>query len=885
MLDIVSGCRAFLTRKTQLVRRFRQTIQMTTEKKYSFEGFELDTAKRRLSKDGRPVALNGKAFDLLTVLVENCGRVVDKDELLASVWEGQFVEENNLTVHVSALRKIFGDQKGAHRFILTVPGKGYKFIAGEAPFDSAGQTALSEKTSRRGDEIIGRVDEIAEIIQALRSSDRCLVTLTGAGGSGKTRLAGAVFDHLRAEFPDGAFFIELAAINRAELVAGEIAQTLDVRETGGRGLVDGLKDYFRPRSALLVLDNFEQVISASSLVKELLDSASRLKILLTSRAPLGLGIEQELTVAPLAVPPPDPRVSAEELSGFAAAELFVLRAQMARASFALSDENAPVIAQICGRLDGLPLAIELAAVRVKLLSPQAILARLENSLGFLTGGAKDSPSRQRTMRGAIEWSYQLLDEEEKALFRRLAVFVGDFSVEAAEAIGSDEASAVEMQRLPEAKERRTSEILDILTSLVDKNLLVSKEQADGNTRLRMLGVVGEFASECLEQEGEAHTVRGVHAKFFLALAEVAEIHVVGEQSLEWLDRLETEHDNLRAALRWVLENEPEKAARMAAAMRQFWSNRSYLNEGRQWLEAALERNGATPSAAHFKLLNALSLMARNQGDHAAAGRFSQESLELSRAANDLPQIVLSCHAGAGLASREGDFATAGKLLEEALEISRKLNDEKQIAHSLGSLGDLFLGDGRASAARAPIEESLSISRRLGLKIIASVNLINLGTVDCYEGNPEAAREHFSESLAMSLETGNKINVSCCLDGFAAVAARLGDVAEAAYLAGAAGRLRELIGYEIELTDRLFRDDYLVNVRAALDEKAFAALYERGCAADSDETVALVAAGRLRLGSGNSDTADGTLFSDEMSEIVIEDHSFSRIIITEEADED
>lgn len=856
-------------------------MDVLTAKTFFFGEFKIDGAKRLLLKQGQGVSLNPKAFEMLFALVENHGQVLSKDELLEKVWAGQFVEENNLTVHISALRKILGEKKGANRFILTIPGRGYSFVA-EVRDDARNSLVKTENSiaaagvqnddnfdEREG--IIGRAADIAEIKNLLLGQNKCLITLTGAGGSGKTRLARTIAEECRAEFEGGVFFIELAAVNRAELCADAIAKALDVKESSDRSPLDALKDLLRERSILLVLDNFEQLLSAANLLKELLDFAANLKILVTSRAPLRLKIEQEKVVLPLDIPPRNSNLSAAELTAYASVELFAVRARETKPNFALTEENAPIIAEICGKLDGLPLAIELAAVRVKLLSPQAILARLEHSLQLLTGGAKDLPSRQRTMRGAIEWSYELLDAEEKFLFRRLAVFSGGFTVEAAETVGSWQKA--EGGKFLSDDGKPPTEILDLITSLIDNNLLVSKEQVDGNARLQMLEVVREFAFEILRQTGEIDVLRRAHAEYFLALAEEAEPYLFSGQSIEWLEKLETEHDNLRAALRWMLEQEPEMAARTAAALSQFWTNRSYLTEARRWLEAALEKSGNAPIATRFKLLNSFALVARHQGDYAATRRASEESLAASRAANDLPQIILSCHAVAALETREGNFTKARKLIEEALTISRKLDDEKQIAFTLSFLSNLFLAEGEPVNARMPIEESLEISRRLGFKVNVNINLTNLGAVAYYEGDTEKARRHFAESLTIASEMGNKILVSCCLDGFAAISQHAG---QAAWLAGAAESLREELGYEIELTERLFREDYLAKVRAALDEKTFGALYERGRALNFDEAVALA-----KRTINTIDTGEIFDFDETVEEIIVEKHSFSRIIIEEE----
>ncbi len=849
-------------------------MKTASEQIFSFEDFELNGAKRTLLKRGEVLSLNSKTFDLLLTLVENHGQILSKNELLDKVWENQFVEENNLTVQISALRKIFGEKKGEHQFIVTIPGKGYKFVAEiGAPSEKSNGLAVLEKTlpisvaENYQTTLIGRDLEIAEIKNLLRQNDVRLLTLTGAGGSGKTSLARTVAGELNADFADGVFFVELAAATEVNFVVSAIAQTLRVTEAGSQSPFETLREFLRTRKLLLILDNFEQVLAAAPIVGDFLAASDSLTILITSRAALHLQNEREFKVLPLDLPPTDGRFSLETADEYAAVALFRRRAQAVKPNFVLTNENAAPIAEICRRLDGLPLAIELAAVRVRLLSPDAILERLEHSLNLLTGGAKGLLSRHRTMRGAIEWSYELLDAEEKSFFRLLAIFAGGFTVEAAEFLILD--SSVFVKESAKDERQKTPDVFNLLDSLIDNNLLVSKEQADGNARLRMLEVVREFALEYLENSGEAEIVRRGQAEFFLALTAEAEPFLSGETGNKWLEKLEIEHDNLRAAIQWFLEQEPERSAQMVAGLFQFWINRSYLTEARRWLEAALEKGGHAPTAMRLKLLNSFALVARHQGDYEATRRASEESLAISRTANDLSQIILSCHAVAGVELREENFAATQKLLEEALKISRETGDEKQIAFTLSALSNLFLAEGKPSAARMPIEESLVISRRLNFKVNVNINLTNLGAVAYYEGEIEEAYRHFAESLRIAQEMGNKILVSCCLDGLAAVAAISKNAEQSAKLAGAAESLRESIGYEIEITERLFRDDYLAKVRATLKSADFALAYQTGCALDFSESVAL---------TKNLDFN----FSGEIdSVIIIETHQISRIVIEEE----
>lgn len=781
------------------------------EKTFSFAKFELDTAARRLTKSGQTIALNPKAFDLLSVLVKNHGQILGKDELLETIWEGQFVEENNLTVHISALRKIFGETKSEHQFIATIPGKGYKFIAevrqktNDSIVKIDGAT-FEKRVSDAFDEyetIIGRAAEIAEIKDLLRGQNKILLTLTGAGGSGKTKLARTIAGEMRAEFAGGVFFIELAAINQPGLVVTAIAQALEVKESSNKSLPEALKDFLRERSVLLVLDNFEQLVSAASVVKELFDFAANLKILVTSRTPLRLKFEREKIVSPLDIPPPNSNLSAGELNAFAAIELFAVRARAARPNFALSEENAPVVAEICQKLDGLPLAIELAAVRVKLLSPQAILARLESSLNLLTGGAKDLPSRRRTMRGAIEWSYELLEAAERKLFRRLAVFADGFTIEAAEKLVENDAELI-------------FSALDILTGLIDNNLLVRKEQADGGVRLRMLGVVREFALEMLQEAGELDDFRQAHARYFLSTAEEAEPNLQGEKGDEWLEKLENEHDNFRAALSWALKNDGETAVRIAAALRYFWLDRAHLTEGYEWSEAALRATENTFSEARSKLILANGVFLRRKGEYEAARKLYEKALTENKKTSDLAQIIKVNHGLAAVAVLQKDFASAPIYNEQALALSRELNDENLIAYSLCAYGDFELSRENTGSARPLLEECLALSKKLGNKHLLAIAYFNLGIVDYLEDENTAAASNFTESLQISREMSNKMMIAHSFDGFAALAVKNGNAAQSAKFAGAAEALRETIGYKIEPAEEIFREKYLAKVRGALN---------------------------------------------------------------------
>lgn len=676
--------------------------------------------------------------------------------------------------------------------------------------------------------LIGREREIAEGARLLQREDVRLVTLTGVGGTGKTRLAQAVAHQLLPAFADGVYFIELAAITDPELVALAIAQPLGVKEEGGRCLTECLRDHLRGLRMLLVLDNFEQLLSAAPLVADLLACSRRLKILVTSRARLHLSLEQEFTVPSLALAPGGVQLSAGEVLRYAAIRLFVDRAHAVRPGFAVTDDSALAVAEVCARLDGLPLAIELAAARVRLLQPRAILSRLEHRLKLLTGGARDLPRRQQTMRATVEWSYDLLDPHEKVLFRRLAVFAGGFTLEAAETV------------CRRATDGPRVEVLDAVASLVDKSLLVQTERPDGELRFRLLEVVKEYALEALEPTSEANPVRQSHASYFLALAEEAEPQLLERASVQWLERLEEEHDNLRTALRWSTAHDADTAVRLAGALQYFWLFHGYLTEGRKWLAAALDRSAEAAAGPRSKVEFGAGQLARLQGDYHAAYRCYQQSVASSRVAGDRRQVALSSEGlGSVVAHLHGDFGAARALFTEALSIGRELEDDRVVATSLNSLAELERAEGNLAAARPLYEEALARHRQKGDKEGQSICLCNLGAVAYCEGDLQAARSRYAEALAAALELGNRIDISISLDGFAAVTAERGDVEQAVQLAGAADGLRESMGYELETAaDRLFRNACVTRLRASVSESVFASEYEKGRALKMSAAAAL-----------------------------------------------
>ena len=665
---------------------------------------------------------------------------------------------------------------------------------------------------------MGREREMAEIGRDLASTR--LLTLTGAGGSGKTRLALEVARGLLTRYPDGVWLAELAPLSEGALVPKEVAGALGVSERPGQPLTGTLAEVLGDRELLLVVDNCEHLLEATArLVDTLLDSCPHLSILATSREAIGVEGETRWLVPPLSVPGEES--SSEKLQGYESVRLFVERAGGRDPSFSPDPRNVRAVAEICGRLDGIPLAIELAAARVGTLSLEQISSRLGSSLDLLTRGGRTAEPRQRTLKGALDWSHELLSEPEKVLFRRLSVFAGGWSLQAAETVASGEGVAED-------------EILDLLFGLVDKSLVLAEEHEGPNVRYRMLEPVRQYAREKLGETGQGGTVGRRHADYFLDLAEKARPALRGPEDRRWLERLEREHDNMRAALSFALESqEAETALRTAGALGTFWHMHSHSDEGRKWLEAALARDEGAPAAVRIGALEALYWLAHDQWDHDRAEAIAGEAMELSADAEIEDGLAASLRImSAGPAWVRGDYARGRELLEESLEISRGAGDRILIAEALlqlaatawgtgdtergkeiyeegvvlcreagysfrlpdflFSLGFQLLLDGDYERGAALNEEALEICREHGYKRSLNYALDNLGWATLLQGDHARARPFYEESLAVSKELGDQACASESLDGLACIAGAAGDPARAARLFGAAEAMRDTL---------------------------------------------------------------------------------------------
>ena len=674
--------------------------------------------------------------------------------------------------------------------------------------------------------LLGRERQVAEVCALLRGDAR-LVSLTGPGGTGKTRLSLQVATDLLDEFEDGAFLVELAPVSDPALVPSTIAQALGLRDVGGRPVLEALKVYARSRIFLLVLDNFEQIVPAASVVSDLVATSAGLKVLVTSREPLRLRGEREYAVPPLGLPDANHLKTVDALASYPAIALFLDRAVAVRADFTMTDENAPAIAEICARLDGLPLALELAAARTRLLTPQAMLSRLERRLPLLTGGARDLPARQQTLRGAIAWSHDLLQEHERRLFRRLAVFVGGWSLEAAEAVCNADGDL-------------GVDVLDGMSSLVSKSLLREDAPVEGDPRFDMFETIREYGVEQLIASGESDAIHQAHAAFFVALVKEAEPHLLAREQIVWLRRLNADHDNLRAILGWCRGGQvaSDLGLQLAGTLAWLWHFGGLVGEGREWLDSMLSLPGrSTQTVARACALTAAARLATLQADYAAARPYAQEGAKIFREVGDARGASYALMLQGLACLHERNNAMARPLFEESIVLARQANDYSTLSLSLGNLAAMAENAGDLDESWSIRAESASVAREIGDRHSLGVALAGLALVARRQGKYRESEELFSEALIASSQLGDALAMPRALAGLAGAAAISTEYQRAARLFGAVDAFREVQGTREMTRWRDISDPDLGTVRGALGDDAFAVMWGEGRAMTLQQAIA------------------------------------------------
>lgn len=835
---------------------------------YRFGDFTLDVTRGSLLRGEKEIRLRPKVYETLKYLIENPGRLIGKEELIQAVWPDSFVTDDSLVQCTVELRRALDDRD--QQLLRTVSRRGYLFAGkvietraseGGAPgidpliatescriplTGGAGKVDLP----RPGTPLIGREQVVAEAAGLLLRTSVRLLSLTGAGGAGKTRLAIAVAERLAREFPGGIQFVGLAAITHPDLVSTAIAKALDVQQVAAGTIPELIAGNLRDSGPfLLLLDNFEQVLPAAALVAEILRACPSLKVLVTSRACLRVYGEQEFPVAPL-----------EEDS---AVELFAQRAASVRPSFAVSSENMTAVREICTRLDGLPLAIELAAARTRILSPSAILDRLRNRLQLLTGGPVDLPERHQNLRKTIDWSHELLNEAEQKLFRRFSVFSGGATLEAAEAVCN---SGLDLGM----------DLFDGLSSLVNNNLVQRAEDRNAEARFTMLETIREYALERLSVSGEASVVRHAHAAYCLVLAEEGNPELPPAERAAWLARCDAEIDNFRSALDWLSEaRNIDWSLRLCIALFRFWDMREHLIEGRARLEAVLHLAGTGHTKERARIAHYLGALATPQGDFEAAERFLDESLSLYEQVGNRWGIATSLNALGVTARDRGDYAAAQENFERSLDCWRMLGDGLASARCLHNLANVLKTRGDSSGAREALEEATAIFEEVGDRSGAawSINqqgdiarehdldlarslyeralaafrtcadlwgtarsLTDLGYIYCEQADYPAAHAAHAEALAIFADLAHRRGVARVLEGFACLAAARGEAARGLELAAAATHLRRAIGAPLPHAEQMKLDQHMSRAWEGIGEPGGHEAWAKGSAMSMEQSI-------------------------------------------------
>jgi predicted ATPase/DNA-binding winged helix-turn-helix (wHTH) protein len=795
---------------------------------YEFGPFRLDAEADVLFRGSEPVAIGRKATALLRVLVARPGAPVSKDDLIDAAWPGLSVEDSNLTVQIGALRRVLA-QAGAEDWIETLPRRGYRFVGPvTASLKDDHQPAKAVEKPRNNlpvqlTSFVGRSNAIDEI-RRLLSANR-LLTLVGLGGAGKTRLAINVGAQMLDEFADGVWLAELANLSDPALVPQAVASALGIAEQPGRSITDTLRSYLPSRALLLILDNCEHVLAACSEVAKLcLASSPSIRILATSRENLGITGELVFRVPPLTMPKGDQALSPQALLEFEAPRLFLERAVTQQREFQASEINMREIARICHRLDGLPLAIELAAAQVKVLSVSQIGHRLDDQIRLLNGRNRSEPQRHQTLQAVIDWSYQLLTETERAMLRRLSVFAGGWTLEAAEAVCTG--NGVDKD-----------DVLDLMARLVDKSLVVAQTQGS-EARYFLLETVRHFGQMKLRECGEADATQREHLHYFMLIAEQAEVLLRGAQVAAWAQRIETENDNTRAALQWALgAGDAGAGLRLAASLAFFWRIRGHVNEGSRWLADLMSR---TPDGVYFsraKAYFAAGLLAWWKGANAQATELIGKGLSIFRALGDKWWIARSLQGIAFHSFARGEYERAASLAEEALTLAQELDDKYVAGYSLVLKAILAERAGDDRNAAAWFDECIAMRREIHHKFGIANALRGLGRVALRHDDYDKAVGCYRESLTLAMECGDVSNAAPSVEGLAALALARGEHRRAGLLIGAAEGLRHMINVPPLSWERDSYENSLKALTATVDAGELNSLRTQGRAMTIEQVVA------------------------------------------------
>jgi predicted ATPase/transcriptional regulator with XRE-family HTH domain len=677
--------------------------------------------------------------------------------------------------------------------------------------------------------LLGRDDDVVRLTAMLRKGVR-LLTLTGPGGVGKTRLSFQIAVESRALFVDGVAFVSLASLAAPALVLPSVAQALKLHESGEQPLDVRLQRALRTKRMLVVLDNCEHVLAGVAAVAGLLEGCPQLVVLATSRAPLRLRGEHAYPLAPLALPAVDIPLTANEAARSPAVRLFVERAQAAGPTFELTAANAMSVAAICRRLDGLPLALELAAPRVKLLPPSELLARLQRTLPMLTGGDRDAPVRQHALRTTLDWSYHLLSAQEQRLFARLSVFAG-CSLAAVDAVCNAE---------------RELDVLESTAALIEQSLLRNEAGPEDEPRFGMLQTIREYAGAQLEASGEAEEIRRLHAAYYLTQAEAATAALTGPEQATWLERLERDLDNLRAALTWAREQgQVEVGLRLAGALTYFWRVRGYGDEGIGWftgfmayMEGSEETNGIeVPAAVRARAVYGAGLLANGHGDHRRAVPWLEQAVALYHTAGEPVGAIHALSALAGVAYDEGNLRDALARYQECVALARAANDQGELARAMGNVGEMYYHLDDLLRAAQHHEGALAAARQSGRVEVEAAQLGALGNVARRQGDLRRSAMLHRQALELKQALGYRRQIAITLGDLAALAVAEGRMERAAYLLAAAIELRERIGIAVPVPERMAMERTIAQARAAMSEDMWAMALTAGRALSLTEAIA------------------------------------------------